>query len=886
MSISNENYFSPKTVKSYWKNQTSHLNSNIQWTDDLFPPNKNSILGLDQNGDFLDKDQWFNNPGIEDEVGDVNDIIWKRAPEIFGNSFKVFEGKIEADDVQQGNLGICYFLSGIAALAEFPQLIDELIRTKEANEKGYYEVLLFIDGKWVIVPVDDYFPCDKYSGKLKFTRTNGKEIWVILIEKAWAKVNGGYINISGGWTSEALVTISSFACSKFAHKSANLDRFWAQITEADDSNDIMCCGTPSNIDLVHYEKVGLTPGHAYTLISAKSILHQGKKIRLVLVRNPHGRYYGVNTEWKGDWSDYSKLWTPELREHLHFQSKDDGTFWMSYEDYLKYFESTEICDIFYNANFKYFEVVGNAIKRPQVFNLFLEESSKVAISVYRETFRFNRKRKDKNYPISIVIAKYDINTYMLSSVDGKFCSDDTCEFVEKLEKGHYVVWVFYNHEKCNGIDIDEYRVRFASSEHFRVVHKGVDGEFKLINEIILSGCKELYADDIRKEPELTKTINGFKKTGIGCLLVANSTMNRKLQIAKAKLTNVVGFGVLPPYNKDSEIAFEVLPGCYTVVLGMRTSTYGSFGFNIPHSIITSRCSSGKMVLTDISSFISDLTDRERSYHHCLVLFKQKMGKVIARFLKDIADKMEDEYKKKMFEEIERNSLFDEGLRKQYPDVIEILLKLPKSMDEDELTWKHNAFGDDLYLGQVNNKGMKHGRGVMITRYSKYVGLWVNDYQQGHGIIVNKDDTPYYEGNIENGQMNGNGKLFLPKGERFEGIFVDGFYHGIGRYYYADGSYWEGLFEEGLQNGEGMMYGEDGSYSRVTYDYGDIVGVEQFENELIPRPRVKSVLNKLVKNYKNYDDEGVYKTEADIDSLYLTESEVCREVDHFVLDSEY
>lgn len=53
--------------------------------------------------------------------------------------------------------------------------------------------------------------------------------------------------------------------------------------------------------------------------------------RLVRLRNPWGHY-----SWRGDWSDSSPLWTPELREQLIPHGADEGVFWMSFQDVLKY----------------------------------------------------------------------------------------------------------------------------------------------------------------------------------------------------------------------------------------------------------------------------------------------------------------------------------------------------------------------------------------------------------------------------------------------------------------------------------------------------------------------------------------------------------------------
>ena len=40
-------------------------------------------------------------------------------------------------------------------------------------------------------------------------------------------------------------------------------------------------------------------------------------------------FTGGRTEWTGEWSDSSPLWTAELKAELGFTAKNDGTFWMS-----------------------------------------------------------------------------------------------------------------------------------------------------------------------------------------------------------------------------------------------------------------------------------------------------------------------------------------------------------------------------------------------------------------------------------------------------------------------------------------------------------------------------------------------------------------------------
>jgi len=57
-----------------------------------------------------------------------------------------------------------------------------------------------------VVVVDDYIPCN--CGEPAFAEPNGNELWVVLLEKAFAKIHGSFLAIRSGWISEALNTLT------------------------------------------------------------------------------------------------------------------------------------------------------------------------------------------------------------------------------------------------------------------------------------------------------------------------------------------------------------------------------------------------------------------------------------------------------------------------------------------------------------------------------------------------------------------------------------------------------------------------------------------------------------------------------------------------------
>ena len=116
---------------SYWKNQ-SLPNKDEKFTDPLFPPNINSLLSKNENGEFIDKKH---GPQREERMK-IEEIMWMRASEIFKNQkYLLFETKIEMADISQGSLGDCYFLASIASLAQYPKLIYQLFKQKASIKK-------------------------------------------------------------------------------------------------------------------------------------------------------------------------------------------------------------------------------------------------------------------------------------------------------------------------------------------------------------------------------------------------------------------------------------------------------------------------------------------------------------------------------------------------------------------------------------------------------------------------------------------------------------------------------------------------------------------------------------------------------------------------------
>ena len=128
-------------------------------------------------------------------------LSWKRPEEVHGEGmFQIF-GKVEASDVTQGLLGNCYFLASLSALAEVPRRIRNIFLSKSVTQSGCYAVRLYVNGEPQDIVIDDYFPFDESPEQdvWAFSRdTMERELWVQILEKAYAKVFGSYEAIEGG----------------------------------------------------------------------------------------------------------------------------------------------------------------------------------------------------------------------------------------------------------------------------------------------------------------------------------------------------------------------------------------------------------------------------------------------------------------------------------------------------------------------------------------------------------------------------------------------------------------------------------------------------------------------------------------------------------------
>ncbi|KAJ9442418.1 Calpain-type cysteine protease DEK1 [Diplonema papillatum] len=305
----------------------------IKFVDITFPPRDSSLKS-------------------ENVKREIKMYPWKR-PDTFleGTGLKpaLFVGDIEPNDIDQGALADCYLMGALSAVAEFERLVRSCFESGQDPDLGLYRVSLCKNGWWQTVIVDDFLPCSGPKPAFARNRDEPHELWVSLIEKAYAKVHGSFAAIMSGGAAPALGDLTGCPYKTFDFEGEGATSF-DQLLLNDEHEFLQVLGTPGkNIMYVpesavtaeqkklwdEYQAVGLICEHSYSLITVKKT---SKGDELCMIRNP----WGNDKEWTGKWSDSDKSWTPELKKECGFVASDDGTFWMSYADVKKFFNSIAI----------------------------------------------------------------------------------------------------------------------------------------------------------------------------------------------------------------------------------------------------------------------------------------------------------------------------------------------------------------------------------------------------------------------------------------------------------------------------------------------------------------------------------------------------------------
>jgi hypothetical protein len=267
-----------------------------------------------------------------------------------------------------------YFATAVALVMQSnPLMCDSLIDlTHEAQ--GIYGATFFVDGKWSIVWTDSYFPCyppltgvvTERARTLFPSITDQREIWTLVIEKAFAKLHHSYeemLNVPLNTVLEQVTGGDANLIDLSPHRASagSPGTLWRQIEKASMGRGgglLSMSGAGGGITfLAATSRPLLSPsakdangnsledaaqmygiGHGLTYAVVAAVEAAGQ--RLLLLRAPPGA-----GEWSGDWSPSSSSWSGEsgaaVRAAVDAVKRTpqlEGDFWISFLDFVQRFD--------------------------------------------------------------------------------------------------------------------------------------------------------------------------------------------------------------------------------------------------------------------------------------------------------------------------------------------------------------------------------------------------------------------------------------------------------------------------------------------------------------------------------------------------------------------
>ncbi|KAM3180271.1 hypothetical protein ACTXT7_016610, partial [Hymenolepis weldensis] len=287
---------------------------------------------------------------LDKAIGNVENLPkyeWKRPKEIDPNADFIVGG-YDRSDVAQGRLGDCWLLAVISTMADIPVLFNHIVPKEQTmkgeNYVGVFRFRFWQFGQWIEVLVDDRIPVVAGTKQFIFMHSDeSNEFWSALMEKAYAKLNGSYANLSGGTQGEAMEDVTGGLVESLNLPKITGNEFYKDLKKYMQRCCLMGCSITSKEIEAHLNN-GLIAGHAYSVTGVESVKYKGELVHLIRVRNP----WGNNYEWRGDWSDNSPQWrdvSEADKKRLNLTFSGDGEFWMSIDDFRKCFSKLEVCHL-------------------------------------------------------------------------------------------------------------------------------------------------------------------------------------------------------------------------------------------------------------------------------------------------------------------------------------------------------------------------------------------------------------------------------------------------------------------------------------------------------------------------------------------------------------
>lgn len=513
------------------------------FTDEEFPPENSSLIHHEELK--------------ESKVGESTkkiwkeQIEWKRISEIYPES-EIYKEEITTSDVAGGIFHESYLLSSMYRIAQDSGMaIKKLFINKDINTAGIYSLKIFIDGCPKTVTIDDYIPYISTSNQPAFIHTSSKSVWALLVEKAWAKVCGSYEKAHSKTPYDFFSFVTPYAVKIMDNDQVGEDRkdfFWANLNVSYKNGYWM---NTESIESSKVEAKGIYPLKTFTV---KGTFEDEKQQTKLVLLDGHTN----KDSWRGEWKDTSDNWTDDLKQVAKFETKHTGEFYVSYEEYLKYFSKTYLG--LYTPELEMIShlPISQPLGSYTIVKLNAVETSEIAFKI---TQPFGLPASPVRFIINKDITNNDSVPERYYYVDGRYFQNDRISYLEVAEKFQKGVYYLF-------IEVDDVATDLSlslfSSTIVQAKTVSLEEHPGFLEEIIACymTLKESQYRCSKDEPEIQiKYYNGMKLGGYLAHYYTNESPNGTVYQENFKYSNPESFEFLFPYDKEKEtIPVKVLPG--------------------------------------------------------------------------------------------------------------------------------------------------------------------------------------------------------------------------------------------------------------------------------------------------------------------------------------
>jgi calpain-15 len=412
--------------------------------------------------EFLPNDDAMVNPRYGETMKDLFDYVvhWRR-PEDFctgenANEVEVKDIKIfnynepEPNDIQQGILPDNHLASALSALAEKYNLIKRLFKNDQYSKHGIYQVKLCINGEWLTVIIDDFFPCIPLSNPL-VSRSPGNELWVLILEKAIAKIQESYYSLININISDFFLILTGcptlYINLEELIKTEGLDGCLKKIKQFVIDKKYLTVAVSKLVEIDPNENASefdddnmLTiPNFGYTILDVKSKMRDN----LIVLRKVW--YDGKKEEKVKKYEEAFLKANPLLEREMN-----EGTLILTFDDFLKEFPYLSVC---YTKNWDEVRIRGKFVLLKEqesglesvlskwYYSVQLDRPTNLIISLHQDEDRMKENDSRKQMmDISITILRQDNNANEITHIESlDFTIAPNIQIELPLPPGNYII---------------------------------------------------------------------------------------------------------------------------------------------------------------------------------------------------------------------------------------------------------------------------------------------------------------------------------------------------------------------------------------------------------------------------------------------------------------